>query len=120
MPSLNWIGKEAVEHHQREVPYQLIHCDFSSSAGDPGAGNLLVQDDNLDALKALLPYYGGQVKCINIDPPYNTGKEFGSTMTTPTPPKSALGWDASLEDVLTVYENARAKKLKGITVFRDG
>jgi adenine-specific DNA-methyltransferase len=75
MPSLNWIGKEAVEHHHRDVPYRLIHCDADLSAGDPDAGNLLVQGDNLEALKALLPYYGGQVKCIYIDPPYNTGNE---------------------------------------------
>lgn len=75
MPSLNWIGKEAVEHHHRDVPYRLIHCDADLSAGDPDAGNLLVQGDNLEALKALLPYYGGQVKCIHIDPPYNTGSE---------------------------------------------
>jgi adenine-specific DNA-methyltransferase len=75
MPTLNWIGKEAVEHHHRDVPYRLIHCDGELSAGDPDAGNLLVQGDNLEALKALLPYYGGQVKCIYIDPPYNTGQE---------------------------------------------
>ncbi len=74
MPTLNWIGKEAVEHHHAEVPYRLVHCDGELSAGDPDAGNLLVQGDNLEALKALLPYYGGQVKCIYIDPPYNTGK----------------------------------------------
>lgn len=75
MPSLNWIGKEAVEHHHKEVPYRLVHCDGALSAGDPDAGNLLVQGDNLEALKALLPYYGGQVKCVYIDPPYNTGNE---------------------------------------------
>lgn len=75
MPTLNWIGKDAVEHHHAEVPYRLVHCDSDLSAGDPDAGNLLVQGDNLEALKALLPYYGGQVKCIYIDPPYNTGNE---------------------------------------------
>ena len=75
MPTLNWIGKEAVEHHHKEVPYRLIHCDGDLSAGDPDLGNLLVQGDNLEALKSLLPYYGGQVKCIYIDPPYNTGNE---------------------------------------------
>ena len=75
MPTLNWIGKDAVEHHHAEVPYRLVHCDGELSAGDPDAGNLLVQGDNLEALKALLPYYGGQVKCIYIDPPYNTGSE---------------------------------------------
>lgn len=75
MPTLNWIGKDAVEHHHAEVPYRLVHCDGELSAGDPDAGNLLVQGDNLEALKSLLPYYGGQVKCIYIDPPYNTGNE---------------------------------------------
>ncbi len=74
MPTLDWIGKKAVVNHHREVPYRLIHCDGELSAGDPDAGNLLVQGDNLEALKALLPYYAGKVKCIYIDPPYNTGK----------------------------------------------
>ena len=75
MPTLDWIGKKAVVNHHREVPYRLVHCDGDKSAGDPDAGNLLVQGDNLEALKALLPYYAGKVKCIYIDPPYNTGNE---------------------------------------------
>jgi site-specific DNA-methyltransferase (adenine-specific)/adenine-specific DNA-methyltransferase len=75
MPTLNWIGKDAVVNHHREVPYHLLRCDAKLSVGDPGSGNLLVQGDNLLALKALLPYYAGQVKCIYIDPPYNTGNE---------------------------------------------
>lgn len=75
MPTLDWIGKRAVVNHHREVPYRLIHCDKDRSVGDPDAGNLLVQGDNLEALKALLPYYAGKVKCIYIDPPYNTGEQ---------------------------------------------
>lgn len=75
MPTLDWIGKKAVVNHHREVPYRLIHCDKDKSVGDPDAGNLLVQGDNLEALKALLPYYAGKVKCIYIDPPFNTGSE---------------------------------------------
>jgi len=75
MPTLNWIGKDAVRDHHRQVPYHLLRCDKKLSVGDPGSGNLLVQGDNLLALKALLPYYAGQVKCIYIDPPYNTGNE---------------------------------------------
>lgn len=75
MPTLDWIGKKAVVNHHREVPYRLIHCDKDLSYGDPEAGNLLVQGDNLEALKALLPYYAGKVKCIYIDPPYNTGEQ---------------------------------------------
>lgn len=54
MPTLDWIGKKAVVNHHRDVPYRLIHCDKDKSVGDPDAGNLLVQGDNLEALKALL------------------------------------------------------------------
>src|SRR3989338_2138662 len=75
MPTLNWIGKKAVENHHRHVPFRLLKEVPSLSVGDPGSGNLLVEGDNLLALKALLPYYAGQVKCIYIDPPYNTGNE---------------------------------------------
>jgi len=72
---LDWIGKKAVLDHHRQVPFHLLKEDASLSAGDADSGNLLVQGDNLVALKALLPYFGGQVKCIYIDPPYNTGNE---------------------------------------------
>jgi hypothetical protein len=75
MPTLDWIGKNAVLNHHRVVPYYLLKCDAKLSVGDPGSGNLLVEGDNLLALKALLPYYAGQVKCVYIDPPYNTGNE---------------------------------------------
>lgn len=75
MPTLDWIGKKAVVNYHQKVPFHLLKCDSSLSVGDPGSGNLLVQGDNLVALKALLPYYAGQVKCIYIDPPYNTGNE---------------------------------------------
>lgn len=61
MPSLNWIGKEAVLNHHREVPYRLLKCESDLSNGSPGSGNLLVEGDNLEALKALLPYY----KCMD-------------------------------------------------------
>src|SRR5881296_1585570 len=75
MPTLNWIGKEAVVNHHQQVPFHLLKDVPDLACGDPGTGNLLVQGDNLLALKALLPYYAGQVKCIYIDPPYNTGNE---------------------------------------------
>ncbi|WP_407603052.1 Fic family protein [Acinetobacter pittii] len=75
MPTLNWIGKEAVEKHHKEVPYRLLEPVVELSCGDEQSGNLLVQGDNLHALKALLPRYAGKVKCIYIDPPYNTGNE---------------------------------------------
>lgn len=75
MPTLDWIGKKAVVKHHKEVPYRLLEPVPELSHGDPESGNLIVQGDNLHALKALLPRYAGQVKCIYIDPPYNTGNE---------------------------------------------
>lgn len=76
MPMLNWIGKEAVVRHHAEVPYRLLEPVPGLSCGDAEPdGNIVVQGDNLHALKALLPRYAGQVKCIYIDPPYNTGNE---------------------------------------------
>ncbi|NWG07844.1 MAG: site-specific DNA-methyltransferase [Chloroflexi bacterium] len=83
MPTLHWIGKDAVVNHHKEVPFRLLKPIDRLSVppsprgrGDGGeVGNLLIQGDNLEALKALLPYYAGQVKCIYIDPPYNTGNE---------------------------------------------
>lgn len=75
MPALNWIGKSAVVRHHKDVPYRLLEPDPALSCGDADSGNLIVQGDNLQALKALLPRYAGRVKCIYIDPPYNTGNE---------------------------------------------
>src|SRR3989338_10282620 len=75
LPTLNWIGKEAVVNHHQLVPFHLLKDVPELACGNPGEGNLIVQGDNLVALKALLPYYAGQVKCIYIDPPYNTGNE---------------------------------------------
>ncbi|MDS4028196.1 MAG: site-specific DNA-methyltransferase [Candidatus Contendobacter sp.] len=75
MPTLNWIGKNAVVNHHKDVPFRLLESAPELSCGTADSGNLIVQGDNLHALKALLPRYAGQVKCIYIDPPYNTGNE---------------------------------------------
>lgn len=75
MPTLNWIGKDAVVRHHKEVPFRLLEVEPELGCGPADSGNLIVQGDNLHALKALLPRYAGQVKCIYIDPPYNTGNE---------------------------------------------
>jgi site-specific DNA-methyltransferase (adenine-specific)/adenine-specific DNA-methyltransferase len=75
MPTLKWIGKDAVVRHHQEVPFRLLEPVPDLSCGLADSGNLIVQGDNLHALKALLPRYAGQVKCIYIDPPYNTGNE---------------------------------------------
>ena len=73
MPSLNWIGKEKVLNHHNEVPYRVLNKKYCY--GDDDAGNMVIHGDNLEALKSLLPKYEGKVKCIYIDPPYNTGNE---------------------------------------------
>jgi adenine-specific DNA-methyltransferase len=78
MPTLNWIGKDAVVKHHKAVPFRLLEPVPELSCGKNAgrdSGNLIVQGDNLHALKALLPRYAGKVKCIYIDPPYNTGNE---------------------------------------------
>ena len=74
MPTLDWLNREQALAIADAVPYRLL--EHISSHGDPAAGNLLIQGDNLEALKALLPFYRGRVKCIYIDPPYNTKSAF--------------------------------------------
>lgn len=74
MPTLNWIGKDAVVNHDKEVPFRLLKKVKSASVG-ANSKNLILHGDNLQALKALMPYYTGKVKCVYIDPPYNTGNE---------------------------------------------
>ena len=80
MPTLEWIGKDKVINHHLDVPYRVLERKYSFDAGgqhdeDNGSENMIIHGDNLDALKALLPRYEGQIKCIYIDPPYNTGNE---------------------------------------------
>ena len=80
MPTLEWIGKEKVINHHQEVPFRVLDRRYSfdesgQHAGDNGSENMIIHGDNLEALKALLPRFEGQVKCIYIDPPYNTGNE---------------------------------------------
>ena len=80
MPTLEWIGKEKVINHHQEVPFRVLDRQYSfdedgQHAEDNGSENMIIHGDNLEALKALLPRYEGRVKCIYIDPPYNTGNE---------------------------------------------
>ncbi|MGO4525776.1 site-specific DNA-methyltransferase [Microvirga sp. 2MCAF35] len=76
MPTLHWLTRDEDTRAARTVPYRLLQEDSSHSCGDPDSTNMLIQGDNLDALKALLPFYAGRVKCIYIDPPYNTRSAF--------------------------------------------
>ena len=73
MPTLEWIGKEKVINHHQEVPFRVLERQYAYGTDD--SGNMIIHGDNLEALKALLPRYEGKVKCIYIDPPYNTGNE---------------------------------------------
>lgn len=73
MPILDWIGKKQVINHDKEVPFRLLKRVQSLSVVE--SENLIIKGDNLEALKALLPYYYNKVKCIYIDPPYNKGNE---------------------------------------------
>ena len=76
MPELNFKGKEFVYNHHLTVPHRPLMPDADKSIGPARLdGNLIVQGDNLHALKSLLPMYAGKVDCIFIDPPYNTGNE---------------------------------------------
>ena len=75
MPTLDWIGKKAVVNHHRKVPYRLLHCDGELSAGDPTPATCWSRATTSWRSRRCLPYYAGKVKCIYIDPPYNTGNE---------------------------------------------
>jgi len=74
MPFLDWVNKAQAQRTTADVPYHLLQ--FQSTHGDVAADNLLIQGDNLLALKALLPFYRGRVKCIYADPPFNTEQAF--------------------------------------------
>ncbi len=76
MPILNWLTRDEDIRAAQRAPYRLLEEVSELSAGDRDAGNMLIQGDNLEALKALLPFYAGRVKCIYIDPPYNTRSAF--------------------------------------------
>ena len=76
MPILKWLTRDDDIRAAKSVPYRLLEEVPDLGHGDRDTGNMLIQGDNLDALKALLPFYAGQVKCIYIDPPYNTRSAF--------------------------------------------
>lgn len=73
MPTLNWIGKDKVINHHLDVPYRILEKQYTYNA--EASENKIIHGDNLEALKSLLPEYEGRIKCIYIDPPYNTGNE---------------------------------------------
>lgn len=105
MPTLNWLGKSEAINATSKTPYRILNHDPQLSYGEKQNQNLLVQGDNMEALKALLPFYAGQVKCIYIDPPYNTRHAFAH-------------YDDNLEHsqwlfLMAVKKDAQGRDLKG-------
>ncbi|MDT7849543.1 site-specific DNA-methyltransferase [Methylophilus sp. VKM B-3414] len=76
MPFLDWVNKNQAVSSAANVPYHLLQLEKTFGDARAAQQNLIIQGDNLQALKALLPFYTGKVKCIFIDPPYNTGSAF--------------------------------------------
>ena len=78
MPTLEWMGKDKVVNHHRDVPFRVLERIPEKGVLDSrgsDCGNMVIHGDNLEALKALLPEYEGRVDCVYIDLPYNTGNE---------------------------------------------
>lgn len=80
MPTLDWIGKDKVINHHHDVPYRVLDRQYSYDSNgqtieDNNSKNMIIQGDNLEALKSLLPQYENSIDCIYIDPPYNTNKD---------------------------------------------
>lgn len=76
MPILHWLNKNQAVKTASQCAYRLLEEVPELSYGDSNNENLLIQGDNLEALKALIPFYAGKVKCVYIDPPYNTRSAF--------------------------------------------
>ena len=76
MPTLDWLGRPDAFTTAARVPSRLLEPVSTHGDAQAAQRNLLIQGDNLEALKSLLPFYRGQVKCIFIDPPYNTKSAF--------------------------------------------
>ncbi|KDP88224.1 DNA methylase [Cupriavidus sp. SK-3] len=78
MPWLEWLDRQEDVEAAGHLPYRILEPVPELDYGEPDSPNMLIQGDNLDAIKALMPYYGGQVKCVFIDPPYNTKSAFAN------------------------------------------
>ena len=106
MPTLNWIGKEKVLNHHQDVQFLTLKKEYTYNSQD--SENMVIHGDNLLALKSLIPKYEGQIDCVYIDPPYNTGKKEGQwvysdNVDDPTI-KKWLGTVVGTEDDLTMHD----------------
>jgi len=122
MPSLNFKGKALVQNYHLLVPYHELKPVKAKSLTDKASlhDNLVVHGDNLKALKALLPYYHGRVKCIYIDPPYNTGNEgwvYNDNVSSPMM-QEWLGKVVDRED-LTRHDKWLCMMLPRLKLLRD-
>ncbi|MBR1418268.1 MAG: site-specific DNA-methyltransferase, partial [Synergistaceae bacterium] len=83
MPTLNWLGKDKIVTHINKIPFHVLEHKYKFQAKigtlfddeSENSGNKIIHGDNLVALKSLLLEYENKIKCIYIDPPYNTGNE---------------------------------------------
>ena len=104
MPILNFKGRSIIYSHHLSVPFHPLKIDKNKSLPKEGPSledNLIIHGDNLHALKALMPRYAGRIKCIYIDPPYNTGNEnwvFNDNMNSPII-EEWLGKEVGIEDL---------------------
>lgn len=110
MPTLDWIGKDKVINHHNDVPYKVLERKYSYDEDgvhkdDIHSENMIIHGDNLEALKSLLPQYEGKIKCIYIDPPYNTRKS--------SEKNKAWIYSDSVDD-------PKIKKWLGVTVGDEG
>ena len=110
MPTLDWIGKDKVINHHNDVPYKVLERKYSYDEDsvykeDNHSENMIIHGDNLEALKSLLPQYEGKIKCIYIDPPYNTRKS--------SEKNKAWIYSDSVDD-------PKIKKWLGVTVGDEG
>ena len=102
MPELHFKGKEFVYNHHLTVPFRPLVPDAEKSCGDDPE-NLIIQGDNLHALKSLLPRYAGKVDLVFIDPPYNTGNEgwaYNDNVNSPLVKEWLSGNPVNAEDML--------------------
>jgi Virulence protein RhuM family len=117
MPTLDWIGKKAVVNHHRDVPYRLIHCDKDKSVGDPDAGNLLVQGDNLEALKALLQDENVWLNQLQLAELFQTTKQNISLHIKNVFKDGELDEAATVKEYLTVQTEGRRAVSRGVAHY---
>ena len=97
MPTLDWIGKDKVINHHKDVPYKVLERKYSFDESgmhkeDIHSNNMIIHGDNLEALKSLLPQYEGKIKCIYIDPPYESDFAIKSVEIHLTIPEMKAGY----------------------------